>query len=82
MRLRKAATILAASLSLASTPVLAQSSAARAGAQMVEPSLQEENEGINGDWIIPGVIFIGVIVTLILIYTGDDDQGNSPPTSP
>ena len=49
---------------------------------MVEPSLQEENEGINGDWIIPGVIFIGVIVTLILIYTGDDDQGNSPPTSP
>ena len=50
---------------------------------MVEASLQDEAQagGINGDWIIPGVIFIGIIVTLILIYTGDEDNGSGS-TSP
>jgi hypothetical protein len=50
---------------------------------MVESSLQEESQGINSDWIIPGLIFIGIIVTVILIYSGDDDKGGIKlPTTP
>ena len=52
---------------------------------MVQPSLQEEveSQGINSDWIIPGLIFIGIIVTVILIYSGDDDKGGIKlPTTP
>jgi hypothetical protein len=47
---------------------------------MVEPSLQEEDEGINASWIIPGIIVIGVIITLVLIYGGEDDDGGLPTT--
>ena len=75
MRLRKSATILAASLSLASTPVLAQTEGMRAGAELVEPNLQE-GEGINSDWIVPGIILIGIIVTLGFIYL--DEEQTSP----
>ncbi len=77
MRLRKAATILAASLSLATTPVMAQSTATRASAQMVEPSLQEDEGsggGINADWIVPGIIIIGIVITIFLIYTDEGDE--------
>jgi len=75
MRLRNAAIILASGLSLASTPVLAQSEGMRAGAPMVQPSLQDDDGdsgGFNSDWIVPGIIIIGVIITLFLIYTEDD----------
>ncbi len=77
MRLRKAATTLAVGLSLAATPVMAQSTDMRASAPMVEASLQEDEgsgEGFNADWIVPGIIVIGIIVTIFLIYTEDDDK--------
>ncbi len=78
MRLRNAAIILASGLSLASTPVLAQSEGMRAGAELAQPSLQDDGDdddgGFNSDWIVPGIIIIGVIITLFLIYTEDDDK--------
>lgn len=79
MNLRKAALAAALGLSMASTPILAQTSSAsalsvaRVGAEMNEASNQE----VNSDWIVPGIIIVGVLVTLAIIFLDDDESASA-----
>lgn len=81
MGFRKTALAAALAMSMASTPVLAQTSASSlslAGAQRAGAGMDEaSNQTFNSDWIVPGLIVLGVIVTLVLIYTEDDEEGVS-----
>lgn len=82
MSFRNVALTAALGLSMASAPVMAQTSqaaslsVAAAAAQDTATTTSDEGgfAGFNQDWIIPGIIIIGVIVVLVLIYTGDDDD--------
>ena len=75
MRFKKASMAVMLAVSMASTPVLAQSSAAapvRATAEVTDA-----NE-VNGGWFIPLLAVLAVIGGIIAIAGG----GNDGPTSP
>jgi hypothetical protein len=80
MRLRKAITICAAGLSLAATPVLAQTTQTRASAPLAQPSFQEEDGEASDGFDVRALIFIAVVVVVVVIaLTGDDDEGSTSP---
>jgi hypothetical protein len=84
MSLRKMATIAALGLSMASAPVLAQSApAARSGAEMVQASGQDEDDGgwgTGSSTTTYVIAFFVVIVIAIGIYFAIDDEGDGRPT--
>jgi hypothetical protein len=80
MRLRNAITICAAGLSLAATPVLAQTTPTRASAQLAQPSFQEDESEASDGFNVRALIFIAVVVVVVVIALTVDDDGSS--TSP
>ena len=66
-----------ASLSLAASPVLAQSAAPLSVAPAVAPTT--ESSQLNGGFIIPGIVLLAIVVGAIIVIADDD---NDRPTSP
>jgi ABC-type iron transport system FetAB permease component len=67
-----------ASLSLAASPVLAQSSAA--SLSLTQASLPTtESSQLDGGFIIPGIVLLAIVVGAIIVLADDD---NDRPTSP
>lgn len=80
MRVIKAAVAAVIGLSMASSPVLAQSAAPLSVAQSVSrasASTQDENE-LRGGYIIPAVIIIAIIAGVVLLTSGGNDNPSSP----
>jgi len=81
MGFRKVALGAAVAMSMASTPVLAQASEASslsiASAARASAEMDEANGQINQDWIVPGIIIIGVVVVLAFIYLDEDEDSVS-----
>lgn len=80
MSFKKASFVAVLAASLASTPVLAQTSASslsvaaesRAGADM------DSANAVNGGWFIPLLAILAVIGGIIAITSGGDDAPTSP----
>jgi hypothetical protein len=81
MSFKKASMVAVLAVSMASTPVLAQTSASslsvaaaesRAGADM------DSANAVNGGWIIPLLAILAVVGGIIAITSGGDDGPTSP----
>jgi hypothetical protein len=80
MRITKAAMTAMLCISMAGTPVLAQSAAPLSVAHSVsraEAGTDDVNE-LNGGYILPAIIILAVIAGAILLASG----GNNNPSSP
>ena len=80
MRMLKAGLAAAIGLSMAGTPVLAQSAAPLSVASSVQRSgaTSEDANEIRGGYIIPGLIIVAIIAGVILLTSGGNDNPSSP----
>ena len=82
MSIRKMAMVAALGLSMASAPVLAQTApAARAGAEMVQASAQDDDDdafSANATTYI--IAFLVILVIGLGIYFAIDDEGDGRPS--
>ena len=66
-----------ASLSLAASPVLAQSAAAPLSlSQVGTPST--DSSDLQGGFIIPGIVLLGIVIGAIIVIADDDNRPTSP----
>jgi hypothetical protein len=82
MSIRKMAMVAALGLSMASAPVLAQTApAARAGAEMVQASGQDDDGDFAASTTTYVIAFLVILVIGLGIYFAIDDEGDNQ-TSP
>jgi|GEM_PF-850411 hypothetical protein len=77
MSFKKATVAAILAVSMASTPVLAQSAAALSVASRASASTDDENE-LRGGFIIPAVAVIAIILGILVLTGGGDDGPSSP----
>lgn len=81
MRFKKASMAVMLAVSMASTPVLAQSasslSVAAAAPARASAEMTDANE-VNGGWFIPLLAVLAVVGGIIAIASGGDDGPTSP----
>ena len=77
MSFKKATVAAALAVSMASTPVLAQSAAPLAASARTGATTADSNE-LRGGFIIPAIAIIAVILGLIALTGGNGDRPHSP----
>jgi len=78
MAFGKLALTAAVGMSLVSAPALAQSTSAAslsvAAASTAQTTNDDSDGGFSADWIVPGIIIVGVLVVLAFIYLDQEDE--------
>jgi len=77
MSFKKASVAAILAVSMASTPVLAQSAASLSVAARSGATTEDENE-LRGGFIIPAVAVIAIILGLLALTGGGGDRPSSP----
>jgi sugar phosphate permease len=77
MSFRKATVAAALAVSMASTPVLAQSAAPLTASARTGATATDSND-LRGGFIIPAIAIIAVILGLIALTGGNGDRPHSP----
>ena len=78
MSLKKASVAAALAVSMASTPVLAQTSAAPLSVAATSASVSGDSSELRGGFIIPLVAIIAVILGILAATSGGGDRPHSP----
>ena len=77
MSFKKATVAAILAVSMASTPVMAQSAAALSVAARSGATTEDESE-LRGGFIIPAVAVIAIILGILALTSGGDDGPSSP----